>query len=265
MNRSRSGVIYGVRLRAEFDYRYIGLTTKSEKLRLRQHFKLANNGRKTPFYDWLRKQDRDEVIADVLDWVEELDDLGRAEIAWIAYLRKEGQPLLNLADGGLGPTGVIWTAEMREAARIRSTGRPGVHRFGEDAPFYGRTHSVEQRAKWSAERKGTFQGEANPNYGKFGPDHPGFGHVMSEESRRRLSEARMGAGTLTTGGQPAPRLGRRCLLFERGGRNLPVGVVRTRAITRIWVCSKNPVRTASRTRRNRTLPNRKPIAELIRG
>lgn len=194
MDKPAHGVIYGVRLRAEFDYRYIGLTTKSECVRLRQHFKVASTGRKTPFYDWLRKQDRDDVVADVLDWVYGLKNLGRAEIDWIAYLRKEGQPLLNLADGGLGPTGVIWTAEMREAARIRSTGRPGISRFGDENPFHGRMHSASQRAKWSVERQGTYQGEANPNYGKFGPEHPGFGRVMSEESRLRLSEMRTGPG-----------------------------------------------------------------------
>lgn len=67
MDKPTEGVIYGVRLRTEFDYRYIGLTTKSERVRLRQHFKAAGRGRKTPFYDWLRKQDRDDVVADVLD------------------------------------------------------------------------------------------------------------------------------------------------------------------------------------------------------
>jgi hypothetical protein len=130
-------------------YRYVGLTTKTAQVRLRQHFKVAAEGRKTPFYDWLRKQDRDNVIVDPLDWADGLDELGEAEIAWIVLLRQEGHSLLNLADGGLGPTGVEWTAEMREAARIRSTGRKGLSRFAEDNPFYGRNHSPEQRAKWS--------------------------------------------------------------------------------------------------------------------
>ncbi|MFB7875621.1 NUMOD3 domain-containing DNA-binding protein [Nocardia sp. NPDC056064] len=220
MEKPCHGVIYGVRLRAEYDYRYIGLTTKSEKVRLRQHFKVAREGRKTPFYDWLRKQDRDDVIADILDWVYGLDDLGRAEIAWIAYLRREGQPLLNLADGGLGPTGVVWTEEMREAARIRSTGRPGVHRFGEAAPFFGHNHSAAQRAKWSIERKGTNAGEANPNYGKFGPEHPAFGRVMSEESRRRLSAMRMGAGNPNFG-KTASAETRAKMSAVRKGRPMP--------------------------------------------
>ncbi|PSR68271.1 NUMOD3 motif protein [Nocardia sp. MDA0666] len=220
MDKPKYGVIYGVRLRTEYDYRYVGLTTKLEHVRLRQHFKAAAAGRKTPFYDWLRKQDRDAVVADVLDWVYGLEDLGRAEIAWIAYLRKEGQPLLNLSEGGLGPVGVIWTAEMREAARIRSTGRPGVSRFGDENPFFGRTHSASQRAKWSVDRNGSFRGEANPNFGKFGAAHPGFGHAMPEESRRRLSEMRMGAGNPNFGRTASPET-RAKMSAARKGRPMP--------------------------------------------
>ncbi|BBZ53116.1 NUMOD3 domain-containing DNA-binding protein [Mycolicibacterium phocaicum] len=188
------GLIYGVRLRSESVYRYVGLTTKTAEVRLRQHLKVAWDGRKTPFYDWLRKQQREDLIVDPLDWTDGLDELGEAEIAWIALLRQEGHPLLNLAAGGLGPTGVVWTAEMREAARLRSTGRKVPSRFGEENPFYRREHSAEQRAKWSAARKGTNVGADNPNYGKFGVDHPSFGHVMSEEAKAKLSEQRKGAG-----------------------------------------------------------------------
>jgi NUMOD3 motif len=191
---SAGGLIYGIRLRSEFCYRYVGLTTKTAQVRLRQQLKVAAAGRKTPFYDWLRKQDRDNVIVDQLDWADGLDELGEAEIAWIVLLRHERQPLLNLADGGLGPTGVEWTAEMREAARIRSTGRKIPSRFGEENPFYQREHSAEQRAKWSAARKGTNVGADNPNYGKFGADHPSFGRVMSEEVKVELSEKMKGAG-----------------------------------------------------------------------
>ncbi|MCE5292768.1 MAG: NUMOD3 motif protein [Nocardiaceae bacterium] len=188
------GVVYGVRLHGEFEYRYIGLTTKSVTARFRQHLKEAASGRKTPFYDWLRKQERSNVAVDQLDWAYGLDALGRAEIAWIALLRREGQPLLNLAAGGLGPTGVEWTAQMREAARVRSTGRKIPPRYGEENPFFRRKHSDEQRAKWSADRKGTNVGSANPNFGKFGADHPSFGHVMSDEAKALLSAQRTGTG-----------------------------------------------------------------------
>ncbi|MUL80717.1 MULTISPECIES: NUMOD3 domain-containing DNA-binding protein [unclassified Mycolicibacterium] len=214
------GLIYGVRLRSESHYRYVGLTTKTAQVRLRQHLRVAAAGTKTPFYDWLRKQDRDNVIVEHLDWADELDELGEAEIAWIALLRQEGHPLLNLAGGGLGPTGVEWTAEMREAARIRSTGRRVPSRFGEENPFYQREHSAEQRAKWSVARKGTNVGADNPNYGKFGADHPSFGHVMSQGAKAKLSEKMKGAGNPNFG-RSASEETRAKMSAVRKGRPMP--------------------------------------------
>jgi hypothetical protein len=194
METTAGGLVYGVRLRREVEYRYVGITTKTASRRFHQHLRVAAEGRKTPFYDWLRKHDRSDVIADELDWIEGLPELGRAEIDWISYLRREGDRLLNLSEGGLGPTGVVWTEEMREAARIRSTGRKIVRESGPGASFYGKNHSLEQRQKWSEGRKGTYAGPENPNFGKFGPEHPSYGREMSEESRAALSEARKGVG-----------------------------------------------------------------------
>lgn len=74
------GLIYGVRLRSEFEYRYVGLTAKSVELRLKQHFKIARSGRKTPFYDWLRAHNLHDVIADELESVTGIEELGQAEI-----------------------------------------------------------------------------------------------------------------------------------------------------------------------------------------
>jgi NUMOD3 motif len=214
------GVIYGVRLRSEVVYRYVGLTTKSAKVRLRQHVKGARSGRRTPFYDWLRKHDGDDIVADQLDRVEGLTELGQAEIVWIESLRREGHPLLNLSHGGLGPIGIEWTAKMREAARIRSTGRKGVSRFADDNPFYGRTHGAEQRAKWSMLRKGQNAGPENPNYGKFGEDHPSFGHVMSKQAREQLSEQRQGVGNPNYGRQASDET-RAKMSAVRKGRPMP--------------------------------------------
>lgn len=217
---SSGGLVYGVRLREESCYRYVGLTTKTAQVRLRQHRKQAAAGRKTPFYDWLRKQDRDDVVVDHLDWADELDELGEAEIAWIALLRHEGHPLLNLAAGGLGPTGVEWTTEMRQAASIRASGRKIPSRFGKDNPFYQRKHSPEQRAKWSGARKGANAGADNPNYGKFGADHPSFGHVMSDESKARLSERMRGAGNPNFGRSASDET-RAKMSAVRKGRPMP--------------------------------------------
>lgn len=214
------GVIYGIRLRSEVVYRYVGLTTKTAEIRLKQHVKIARSGRKTPLYDWLRVHDGDDIIVDVLDRVDDLDELGRAEIAWIESLRRAGHPLLNLSDGGLGPTGIEWTSEMREAARVRSTGRKGVSRFAADNPFYGRTHDAEQRAKWSQTRKGRNTGSDNPNFGKFGAAHPGFGHVVSEQTRETLSKQKRGAGNPNFGREASAET-RAKMSAARKGRPMP--------------------------------------------
>ena len=191
---AEAGFVYGIRQRREREYRYVGITTKTVARRFQQHLKVARSGRKTPFYDWLRKQEADSVVAEELQSVWDLADLGQAEIDWIAYLKRDGDRLLNVSGGGLGPIGLVWTEEQRRAARIRSLGRPGLSRFGEANPFFGRSHTEEQRQKWAQTRKGTFAGPDNPNFGKFGAAHPGFGHSMTEEARQLLSESRIGAG-----------------------------------------------------------------------
>ena len=214
------GLVYGIRLRQEVEYRYVGITTKTASRRFHQHLRVAAEGRKTPFYDWLRKHDRSALIADELDWIEGLPELGQAEFDWISYLRSEGDRLLNLADGGLGPTGVVWTEAMREAARIRSTGRKISRASGPGAPFYGKNHSFEQRQKWSLERKGTISGPENPNFGKFGPEHPSYGRVMSEETRAALSEARKGVGNPNFGKKASAET-RAKMSAVRKGRPMP--------------------------------------------
>jgi len=187
------GLVYGIRLRESDEYRYVGLTTKAASRRLRQHLRNARDGQRTPFCDWLRKHGEHDIVVDVMETaLGDLESLGESEIEWIEFLRATGHRLLNVSDGGLGPTGVVWTAEQREAARVRSTGRKGVSRPGELNPFFGHKHSDEQRALWSEQRKGTFVGPENPNYGKFGPEHPSYGHTMSPEARAALSAMRRG-------------------------------------------------------------------------
>ncbi|MBT0993833.1 NUMOD3 motif protein [Cellulomonas sp. DKR-3] len=214
------GLVYGIRLADSAEYRYVGMTESTAVRRFARHRANARAGRRTPFYDWLRKYDGGAVV-DELELVRTTrQDLGLAEMRWIADLRGAGHRLLNLTDGGLGPSGVVWSDEQREAARVRSTGRKGVSRPGALNPFYGARHTAEQRARWSRDRAGTNAGEANPNYGKFGPEHPSYGHTMSEEARLALSEARKGAGNPNFG-KSASAETRAKMSAARRGRPMP--------------------------------------------
>lgn len=190
------GVVYAARRFESPEFRYVGITTKSTEMRRRQHLKSARAGKKTPFYDWLRTMETDEdVYFQPMELVTgaELEELGVAEQRWIAELRGNGHRLLNLSEGGLGPRGHVWTDEQRRAAGDRARGRKKTNvPTGPDHPSWGQRRTDEQKARWSAQRKGMNSGPKNPNYGKFGAAHPSFGHKMSEEAKAQLSESRRG-------------------------------------------------------------------------
>lgn len=234
------GYIYGIRLSGSTEYRYVGLTEMTVKRRFARHRAEACSGRRTPFYDWLRREYASEISVDVLEEVRtSREELGLAETRWIDQRRSLGDRLLNLTDGGLGPKGVVWTDEQREAARIRSTGRPGVPRYGEENPFYGRAHTEEQRARWSQARRGQNAGAASPNFGKFRPDHPGYGRYVTEEQRRALSEMRKGELN-PNAGKSASAETRAKMSAARKGRPMP--------------SSKRNARTRYHTNQGRTSP-----------
>lgn len=214
------GRIYGIRLSGSTEYRYIGLTESTVARRFARHRANARAGRRTPFYDWLRKYDSQAVVDERELIRTSRIDLGEAEIRWISERRAAGDRLLNLTDGGLAPTGIVWTDEQRKAARMRSTGRTGVSRPGELNPFFGAKHTAEQRARWSEQRAGTNTGEANPNFGKFGPEHPSYGHTMSEAARQALSEARQGEDNPNFG-RTASAETRAKMSAARRGRPMP--------------------------------------------
>lgn len=179
-----AGSIYGVRRADEREFRDVGQTKYTVAHRRMTRFRAAIRGRKTPFYDWLRKfDDREDLYFESLELiVGGPEELNAAEARWVASLRGDGHRLLNLTDGGDGVRGYIWTAEQRQAARERGRGRAGVSRPGPDHPMWGRTHTDEQQAKWSEGRKGTNTGASNPNFDKS----------ASDETRAKMSAVRKG-------------------------------------------------------------------------
>lgn len=219
------GVIYAARLYRSAEFRYVGITTKTVEVRRRQHLKLARSGQKTPFYDWLRQHDGsvEEVYFRPMEVVlgSELELLGDAERRWIARLKAEGHRLLNLSEGGIGPRGHVWTAEQRKAAGDRARGRKRQNvPTGPDHPSWGQKRTDEQKARWSAQRKGMNTGAKNPNFGKFGEAHPSFGRTMSEEAKARLSEMRRGENNPNYG-QKASAETRAKMSAARKGRPMP--------------------------------------------
>lgn len=152
-------VIYGLRLRTETEYRYVGQTQFGAEYRLGRHRHMSKY-RDLPVYLWMRKHN--DVVIDVLEKVPEgdLKDLDAKEIEWIARLRSEGHELLNCTEGG--KSSYTQTSEAR-AKRVRT---------GADHYNYGKKHSAETRAKLSAARRL---------------------RVTSESTKQKMSDKRKGA------------------------------------------------------------------------
>ena len=59
---------------------------------------------------------------------------------------------------------------------------------GEKNGFYGKTHSDEQKAKWSEQRSG----KNAPAYGRTGEKHPFYGKHHTEEAKEKMRQALTG-------------------------------------------------------------------------
>jgi group I intron endonuclease len=90
-----------------------------------------------------------------------------------SYKRK-GLSLVNLTDGGEGTSGFVHSEEHKEKLKGN---QHGASTWGKT--FKGKTHSDEQKAKWSKTRKGVTS--------------PRKGVVLSDETRSKISASRKGS------------------------------------------------------------------------
>lgn len=153
-----AGFVYGLAHAGEI--RYVGKTKRSLSSRLRRHLREAAKSEpgKRHVFDWMRSVGFDvEIISLERDPI----DLGEAERAWIATLRRYGCRLTNIAEGGAG---VIVRGRVPW-----NKGRSGV------------SAETSARMAVSARARG--------------------GHPHTEESRRKLSEGRKGADWIREAGR----------------------------------------------------------------
>lgn len=174
-------IIYGLRLRDESLYRYIGKTRYTIEKRLSQHLKGSKASYEYPIQRWIRKHGKDSVVIEVIETCED-ESANDRERFWIAKLRleqgnhmsKEPNHLLNLTEGGdgggvLGSNGKTKTPEQRK--RI-SEGKKGA------------VFTEEHRAKLSAAKKGTTisdEHRANTRAGVIRANHRQGSHRVPKE------------------------------------------------------------------------------------
>ena len=135
---------------------YIGQTTNPDK-RWARHLYEASAGKGYAIHNAMRKYGIDAFDFIILDTYETKEQVDEAEIRFIARSKAQHKSY-NIAPGGEG---------------LGS---------GENHPQYGKTLTVETKAKMSKSRKGKYTGEANSMYGK----------THSAEAKTKMSESRTG-------------------------------------------------------------------------
>ena len=121
---------------------YVGMTGKKLSTRMAQHRHAANNGKKSPLYSCMRKYGVNNFLICVRDEYETKEECQQSERDWIAFGRKEGWKLLNLADGGEGGYVVPlkkkeeWKANLSKA-RQGATPALGMKHTEENKVFFG--------------------------------------------------------------------------------------------------------------------------------
>lgn len=121
------------------------------------------------------------------------EELNQWEQYYIKELNTKYPNGYNLTDGGYGRSGYKMTEEQR--LKMCGCGNPmyGVHRFGEDNPWYGEHHTEESKKKMSEAKKGFKHSEESKqkmSEERKGEKHWNYGNHWSEETKKKLSQSR---------------------------------------------------------------------------
>ena len=116
----------------------------------------------------------------------------------------------NISSGGEARTGVKLSEDAKkkisEANKGRLAGEKnplyGVRRYGEDNPFYGRSHTEDTKEKIRNKRIGTHMAEETKqkiSNATKGENNPRYGKIVEEGTRIKISEALKGKETWMKG------------------------------------------------------------------
>jgi predicted XRE-type DNA-binding protein len=99
--------------------------------------------------------------------------------------------LVNMTDGGDGLKGYLFSSESKNKMSKRVQGKYNpmfdIHRFGKDAPNFGKNHSKETKKKLSIKLKNRIISEETKN--KMSKSHIGMiGKNHSEETKSKISK-----------------------------------------------------------------------------
>lgn len=126
---------------------YIGQTTRTLRRRFIEH---ARPSRKALVSKAMHKYGLSAFTAEVIEKAVSIEDLNELEIKWIRHYDCMSPNGYNQCHGGDNSTGF---KHREETKRTISAKRSGIL-AGEENPFFGKTHTEDQKAKWRIDRKG---------------------------------------------------------------------------------------------------------------
>lgn len=125
---------------------YIGQTVRTLKERIGEHLRHNN----LVVQKAIHKYGINNFKFEVIDKANNIDELNKKEIKWIDFYHCLIPFGYNQCIGGDNTIGF----HHREESKHKMSIKKSKAYLGENNPFFGKTHSKEQCAKWSCERKG---------------------------------------------------------------------------------------------------------------
>ncbi len=193
--------------------RYVGQTIRSVDRRMKVHvYEAKKQKKRRPVLDWIRSVEKRGFEIGVVE-LNKKAKWNTSEEYYIAKLRKDGNKLLNLTDGGEGTlgwkpsqkwrknvskrnTGIIWSEESKKNRR---------EYLKSNHPMKGKKHSLATRRKMSIAKKGKVlphmllspTEEAKKKIGKASRErlknyNPLRGRKLSVKTRKKISESLTG-------------------------------------------------------------------------
>ena len=125
---------------------YIGQTVRTLKDRMGEH--IRHN--RLIIQKAIHKYGIENFSFNVIDKAQNIEELNKKEIKWINFYKCLVPFGYNQCIGGDNTMGF----HHREVSKRMMSIKKSKMYLGKNNPFFGKTHSEEQRAKWSEERKG---------------------------------------------------------------------------------------------------------------
>ena len=125
---------------------YIGQTIRTLDERIREHKRF----KKSLISKAFRKYGFKNFIFEIIDNADSIEELNDKECKWIKLYNCIVPLGYNQCEGGGNTLGF----HHREDSKSKMSVNKANKKTGKDNSFYGKTHSNEQKAKWSEQRRG---------------------------------------------------------------------------------------------------------------